>query len=172
MKGVYVKRERNTRRSFSEQVEKVALIRSSGKSVAQVMLESAYGSMHGTDSRSHTGGGADCPVHGGRNGGYGYGGYSRSAYTPPPVHTPPVPNRRASYASSRSSGGGGGGRSSSSRSRRSAVTYSASEYRTLNPVHEQVVRIAQTDTERRDLFLCHAWDDREGAALDFYNLMA
>ena len=117
------------------------------------------------------GGGADCPVHGGRNGGYGYGGYSRSAYTPPPVHTPPVPNRRASYASSRSSGGGGGGRSSSSRSRRSAVTYSASEYRTLNPVHEQVVRIAQTDTERRDLFLCHAWDDREGAALDFYNLM-
>jgi TIR domain len=77
----------------------------------------------------------------------------------------------ASYASSRSSGGGGGGRSSSSRSRRSAVTYSASEYRTLNPVHEQIVRIAQTDTERRDLFLCHAWDDREGAALDFYNLM-
>src|SRR5262245_41936978 len=100
------------------------------------MVESACGAMHGTDSRSHTGWRADCPVHGGRNGGYGYGGYSsRSAYTPPPAYTPPVPNRRASYASSRSSGGGGGGRSSSSRSRRSAVTYSASEYRTLNPVH-------------------------------------
>jgi hypothetical protein len=33
------------------------------------------------------------------------------------------------------------------------------------------VRIAQTDTDRRDLFLCHAWDDRQGAALDFYNLL-
>jgi len=34
-----------------------------------------------------------------------------------------------------------------------------------------VVRIAQTYSDRRDLFLCHAWGDREGAALDFYNLL-
>jgi hypothetical protein len=33
------------------------------------------------------------------------------------------------------------------------------------------VRIAQTYPDRRDLFLCHAWDDREGAALDLYNLL-
>jgi hypothetical protein len=33
------------------------------------------------------------------------------------------------------------------------------------------VRIAQTDTDRHDLFLCHAWDDRQGAALDLYNLL-
>jgi hypothetical protein len=33
------------------------------------------------------------------------------------------------------------------------------------------VRIAKTDTDRRDLFLCHAWDDREGAALEFYNIL-
>ena len=31
------------------------------------------------------------------------------------------------------------------------------------------MRLAETD--RRDLFLCHAWDDRAGAALEFYNLL-
>ncbi|WP_233441226.1 toll/interleukin-1 receptor domain-containing protein [Microbacterium paludicola] len=34
------------------------------------------------------------------------------------------------------------------------------------------MRIAQTDNDRRDLFLCHAWDDRQSAALDFYNLLS
>lgn len=33
------------------------------------------------------------------------------------------------------------------------------------------MRLAQSDTDRRDLFLCHAWDDRQGAALEFYNLL-
>ena len=51
------------------------------------------------------------------------------------------------------------------------MTYSVSEYQTLNPVREQIVRIVQTDTARRDLFLCHAWDDREGAALEFHNFL-
>ncbi len=82
----------------------------------------------------------------------------------------PVPPRRhPSYASR--SPGGGSGRSTSSRSRRSSVTYSTSEYQTLNPVREQVVQIAQTDTGGRDLFLCHAWDDRQSAALDLNNLL-
>ena len=33
------------------------------------------------------------------------------------------------------------------------------------------MRIAQAYPDRRDLFLCHAWDDREGAALDLYNFL-
>ncbi|WP_394252913.1 toll/interleukin-1 receptor domain-containing protein [Arthrobacter pityocampae] len=33
------------------------------------------------------------------------------------------------------------------------------------------MRIAQTDTDRRDLFLCHAWDDRRTSALEFYNIL-
>lgn len=135
------------------------------------------------------GGGADCPVHGGRYGRYGgyrddY--YERPRYTPPtppvvePV-VPPTPKQypsfsRSSGGSSRSSGGssgGGGGRrtSSSSRSRRSAVTYSVREYQTLNPVREQVVNVADASTGQRDLFLCHAWDDRKGAALELHNLL-
>jgi hypothetical protein len=120
------------------------------------------------------GGGADCPVHGGRYRSYGsYGSYGRGSYASPayssPVYTAPTPRRYPSYASR--SSGGGGSRSSSSRARRSSVTYSTGEYQSLNPVREQVVRVAQTYPDRRDLFLCHAWADREGAALDFYNLL-
>ena len=109
---------------------------------------------------------ANCPACG--RGSYG-GGYGGSSYSRTPVYTaPPAPRRYPSYASK--SGGGSGGRSASY-ARRSSVSYSASEYQTLNPVREEVVRIAQTYTERRDLFLCHAWDDRAGAALEFYNML-
>ncbi len=111
------------------------------------------------------GGGADCPVHGGRY--RGYGSYGRGSYSSP-VYTTPSPRRHPSYASV--SSGGAGGRSSSSRARRSSVTYSESEYKTLNPVRKEVLRIGQTDPDRRDLFLCHAWDDRKGAALELYDL--
>lgn len=114
------------------------------------------------------GGGADCPVHGGR-GSYG-GSYSRPTYTPSyeqPRVAPPTPAKRYPSYASRSSGGG----SSSSRTRRSAVSYSVREYQTLNPVREQVVKVAEKAIVTRDLFLCHAWDDRAGAALELNNLL-
>jgi hypothetical protein len=132
------------------------------------------------------GGGADCPVHGGRYGGYsGYRDpyYQRPAYTPPPVPVvpvvPPEPKRYPSFTKSsggssggvRSAGGGGRRTSTSSRARRSAVTYSVREYRVFSPVREQVEQIATKAPDRRDLFLCHAWDDRRGDALQFYNLL-
>jgi len=119
------------------------------------------------------GGGADCPVHGHlyRRSGYGggYGGYGRDSYSAPVYRAAVVaaPARVSSYASR--SGGGGGG--SSSRSRRLSVSYSPVEYRTVNPVREQVVRLAATDADLRDLFFCHAWPDREGDALAFYDLL-
>ena len=69
------------------------------------------------------------------------------------------------------SGGEGRSTSSWSRSRRSAVTYSVREYQTLNPVREQVVKVADASNGQRDLFLCHAWDDRKGAALELHNLL-
>jgi hypothetical protein len=116
------------------------------------------------------GGGADCPVHGGRSSRYDYY-YERPRYSPPVVYTPPAPRRFASYASRSGGAGGGGGRGSSSRARRSAVTYSVSEYQTLNPVHEQVVKLAKSHADARDLFLCHAWDDRQGVALELNNML-
>lgn len=115
------------------------------------------------------GGGADCPVHGGRYRSYGsYGSYGSGSYSAP-AYAPPPARRYPSYASSSSAGRGGGG--SSNRARRASVTYSMEEYRTLNPVREQVVQIAQTYPDHRHVFLCHAWDDRKGAALDLYNLL-
>lgn len=119
--------------------------------------------------RGHTrGGGADCPVHGGRSsrwGGYssGYGSYSPPSYSPP------------AYTSS---GGGGGGRSSGGGTKTakprwaragSAVWYSPVEVRELEPVRENIEKLAGLDL--RDIFLCHAWDDRLGAAKDLYDLL-
>ncbi len=121
------------------------------------------------------GGGADCPVHGhmyrrgyGRGYGGGYGGSSNYV----PTYRPAVaaaPARVSSYASRSSSGGGG--RSSTSRARLLSVSYSPVEYRTVNPVRVQVERLARTDADLRDLFLCHAWPDREADALTLYNLL-
>jgi hypothetical protein len=44
------------------------------------------------------------------------------------------------------------------------VSYTAAERRTLEPVARQAAKQAVAHPERRDLFLCHAWDDRNGAA--------
>lgn len=113
-------------------------------------------------------GAANCPACR-----YSYGS-RRTNYVAPSVYTPPPPRRYSSFrraSSSRGGAGGGRARSSSSQARRSYVSYSVREYQTLNPVREQVVRIVQTDTARRDLFLCHAWDDRQGAALEFHRLL-
>ncbi|MCB2412290.1 toll/interleukin-1 receptor domain-containing protein [Demequina sp. TTPB684] len=51
------------------------------------------------------------------------------------------------------------------------MTYSAREYQTLRPVRDQAVRVAETRPDLRDLFLCHAWADRGGAALEFYEFL-
>lgn len=51
------------------------------------------------------------------------------------------------------------------------VSYSAAEQRTLTPIREQVVRQATNYPDRRDLFLCHAWDDRKGAANELHDLL-
>lgn len=55
------------------------------------------------------------------------------------------------------------------RAARPQVRYSATEQRYLAPVQEQAERQAQLHPERRDVFLCHAWDDREGAAKELHD---
>lgn len=86
----------------------------------------------------------------------------------------------APYSSSGSSGSNWGGRSSvggSSSTARprwsragSAVVYTAAEVRTLTPVRENVERRASVP-DLRDVFLCHAWDDREGVAQELHDLL-
>ena len=106
---------------------------------------------------------AACPACGG---GYsGYGGYGSYSYSSP------------SYSSLGNSGGGrssGGGSSSAARPRwspaSSSVAYTPAEVRTLTPVRDSVEKRAPLP-DLRDVFLCHAWDDRRGAAKELHDLL-
>lgn len=114
---------------------------------------------------------ANCPVCGsryGRSSGYG-GGYSTSygssSYS------------SLSSSSSGSSGGSGSGGGKSSRSTKpgwsnagSSQLYTPEEVRALTPIRETVVKRA-SQPELRQIFLCHAWDDRQEVAKELYNLL-
>jgi hypothetical protein len=107
---------------------------------------------------------ANCPACRGRYGRYsGYIGYR--SYTPP------------SYSSSLTSGGGrsnGGGSGRSAKPRwsgaGSSVWYTPEEVRALTPVRNSVEQLAKLP-DLRDVFLCHAWDDRQGAAKELHDLL-
>ncbi len=108
---------------------------------------------------------ADCPACAGR---YGrYGGYSSySTYSSPSSYSSP-----GSSGGGRSSSGGSGG---SARPRwspaGSTVAYTPAEVRTLTPVRVNVERRAPLP-DLRDVFLCHAWDDRKGSAKELHDLL-
>lgn len=118
-------------------------------------------------SRGHrtSSGAAACPACSSRG---RYGGYSPSSYSPP------------SYTSY-SSFGGGSGRSSGGSSPRtkkprwssasSPVFYTAEQVRAFEPVRENVEILATSQPDLRDVFLCHAWDDRQGSAKELNDLL-
>ena len=108
-------------------------------------------------------GAAACPACISRSRGYG----SYSSYSVP----------YSSSGSSVSSGGGQssvGGSGSSVRPRwsraGSSVVYTPAEVRALTPVRDSVEKRAPLP-EFRDVFLCHAWDDRGGAAKELHDLL-
>jgi TIR domain len=112
---------------------------------------------------------AACPACRGRGRGRFSGYSSYRSYSPPSYSNP-------SYFSSGSSGGGrssGGGSGTRVRARwsraGSSVTYTPTEVRALTPVRENVEKRASVDL--RDVFLCHAWDDRIGAAKELHDLL-
>lgn len=49
------------------------------------------------------------------------------------------------------------------------MTYTPAEVRALTPIRENVEKQASLDL--RDVFLCHAWDDRQGAAKELHDLL-
>jgi TIR domain-containing protein len=106
---------------------------------------------------------AACPACGG---GYrGYGGPGSYSY--------PYP----SYSPSGNSGiglssGGGSGSSAKPRWSRpgSSVVYTPAEVRALTPVRNSLENRAPL-SDPRDVFLCHAWDDRGGAAKELHDLL-
>lgn len=106
-------------------------------------------------------GAAACPACGG-----GYRGYSSRSYYPSAYE----PRGGGSLR-----GGGGGGSSRSSRPSwspsSSTVTYTPAEVRSLTPVRRTVEERARAYPDLRDVFLCHAWDDRSGAAKELHDLL-
>ncbi|MCE1236767.1 MAG: toll/interleukin-1 receptor domain-containing protein [Hyphomicrobiales bacterium] len=108
-----------------------------------------------------------CPAcRGGRFRGYGYyPSYSTPSFS---AYSPSYPSPGSS-SGNRSSGGGSGGRPRWSRAG-SSVVYTAAEIRTLTPFRESVEKRAVIP-DLRDVFLCHAWDDRKGAAKDLHDLL-
>ncbi|MGG1845652.1 toll/interleukin-1 receptor domain-containing protein [Brevibacillus agri] len=105
---------------------------------------------------------ANCPACGGR-----YGRYSGSGYV---SYSPPSSPPSLSSGGGRSSGGGSG-RSAKPRwsGAGSSVWYTPEEVRALTPVRNSVENLAKADL--RDVFLCHAWDDRQGAAKELHDLL-
>jgi len=121
--------------------------------------------------RGHTGGGAaSCPACSSKSR-YGYGGYGSGSYSSP------------SYQSSiNSSSGSGGGQSIKGGSGRrtkkarwsgtgSGVWYTPEQVLALTPVRENVESLAASQPDLRDVFLCHAWDDRQGSAKELNDLL-
>jgi len=104
---------------------------------------------------------ANCPACGGRYRSYGNdGSYSSSSYSSP----------SSSGISRSSSGGGGGGRRPRWSPSSSLVVYTPTEVTALTPVRNSVEKLA-TVPDLRDVFLCHAWDDRQGAARELHDLL-
>ncbi|WP_346429455.1 toll/interleukin-1 receptor domain-containing protein [Superficieibacter sp. HKU1] len=84
----------------------------------------------------------------------------------------------SSYSSSGSSGGNNGGGGSSSGSSRprwsksgSSVSYTSAQVQSLTPIRQTVETRAVEQPDLRDVFLCHAWDDRQGIAKELYDLL-
>ena len=107
---------------------------------------------------------ANCPACGG-----GYRGYN--SYSP---------SYSSSYSSISNSTGSSntttsGSSSSSSKPRwsksTSSVIYTSAEIRTLIPIRNKVEEITVAKPDLRDVFLCHAWDDRKESAKDLHDLL-
>lgn len=105
---------------------------------------------------------ARCPACRYRSRGYGYGGNS-SSY-------PSYGSGGSSYRSSGGSGSSGGSRPRWSRAG-SSVSYTAAQIVSLTPVRETVESRAAQQPDLRDVFLCHAWDDRQESAKELHDLL-
>ncbi len=102
---------------------------------------------------------ANCPACGGRSRyGSSYSSYGGSSYGG---------GGGSTYGSSYGSLSSGGSTSRRTRTGKS-VSYSPTEWRSVQPYAEKAAEQARTHPDRRDLFLCHAWDDRQGSAADLH----
>jgi hypothetical protein len=80
------------------------------------------------------------------------------------------------YSSPASSGGGRSSGSGSSATPRwsgagSSLRYTHAQVQSLTPIRQTVETRAAEQPDLRDVFLCHAWDDRQGPAKELHNLL-
>jgi len=105
---------------------------------------------------------ANCPVCGGSSRGY-------NSYSSYPSYSTPHSSLSNSNTS-RSSGGGQTKTKARWSSVGSTILYTPAEIRTLTPVRENVEKRSNLP-DLRDVFLCHAWDDRKDAAKKLHDLL-
>ena len=107
---------------------------------------------------------AACPACRYRNNysgsGYGYGGYGAS-----------YPSSGGYIGSSSSSSRSSGGSRPRWSKAGSSISYTPSQIISLTPIRQTIEVRAAAQPDLRDVFLCHAWDDRQGAAKDLYELL-
>jgi hypothetical protein len=101
----------------------------------------------------------NCPACRGRS-----RGYTSYSYSP--------------YSRSQTSGGGRNSSGGSVRSVKprwsgagSSILYTPAEVQALTPVRKSVEDLAEKQPDLRDVFLCHAWDDRKEAAKELHDLL-
>jgi hypothetical protein len=51
------------------------------------------------------------------------------------------------------------------------VSYTSTQVQSLTPIRQTVETRAAQQPDLRDVFLCHAWDDRQGLAKDLHELL-
>lgn len=103
---------------------------------------------------------ASCPVCGGGSSRSSYGGYN--SYS--------SPYSSLSSSSTSHSSSGQTKKKASWSSGGSTILYTPAEIRTLTPVRENFEKRLET-LDLRDVFLCHAWDDRKDAAKELNDLL-
>ncbi|TJY37410.1 toll/interleukin-1 receptor domain-containing protein [Pontimicrobium aquaticum] len=108
-------------------------------------------------------GAANCPACRNR-----YGGY-RSSYSYPSYDNYYSLDRRPSSLGNYNSSKGRTQKTSWSKSG-SSIYYTPAEINTLTPVR-RVVEKRAGKPDIKDIFLCHAWDDRKESALELYDLL-
>lgn len=109
---------------------------------------------------------AACPAcrHRSYRGYNSYSGYTPSSYSS-------SSGSGSSYSSSGGSGRSvGGSRPRWSRAG-SSISYTPAQVISLTPIREVVEARTTQQPDLRDVFLCHAWDDRKGSAKELHELL-
>ncbi len=111
---------------------------------------------------------AACPACGGGS------RYSRfGSFNARPSYSPSSFASSSGIGSGTSSGSRSGGRNKKPRWSKgtSSAWYTSAEVQALTPVRETVEALANNQPDLRDVFLCHAWDDRQSSAKELHDLL-